>query len=97
MLRDISRRLGVEKQAAKAYLSFTSAMCSSLKGDLEKIEFDTIDLESHDETALFPEFYSRDYRTTFHGIIAHGLNYRGVGLLFVLGNGGLYACKAKSL
>jgi hypothetical protein len=95
-LRGISRRLGVEKQAARAYLSFTSAMRSSLKQDLEEIEFDTIDLESHEEIAFFPEFYSRDYRTTLHGVIAHGLNYRGVGSLFLFGDGSLDACKGKS-
>lgn len=94
--RKLARKLWVEKQAAKAYLIFTSAIRTGLKRDLESIDFDKINLERTDEVAFFPEFYSRDYRTTLHGVIAHGLNYRGVGSIFVFDNNSLDVSRGYS-
>ncbi|AEH36983.1 Capsule polysaccharide biosynthesis protein [Halopiger xanaduensis SH-6] len=94
-LSELARRLGIEKHAAKTYLSFTSAIRSQLKESLEELDFEEISTSEHEMTAFFPEFYSTDYRTTLHGIIAHGLNYRGVGSVFVFGDGSLGACKGN--
>lgn len=95
-LRKSARKLGIEGQAAKLYLQFTSAIRSSLKQELESIDFDKISPNESNKVAFFPEFYARDYRTTLHGVIAHGLNYRGVGSVFVFEDGSLDASRGYS-
>ncbi|MFC7076771.1 capsular polysaccharide export protein, LipB/KpsS family [Haloarcula halophila] len=93
--RNLIRSLGIDKRGAELYYQFTPALPTDIREWLSNTEFDRIDAREADEVALFPIFHSHRYRTILFGLLAHALNYRGVGSVFVFGDGHFEACKGN--